>query len=103
VGEGINPFWAFDGKSIYFVTSPGSATFSNVNITLVPSFVLGQQTTVPRPTTFGGGPGLPRGYDVAPDNQQFVAIVGTIDLTDAQIKVVINCNEELKRLVPAKP
>ena len=46
---------------------------------------------------------MPRAYDVAPNNQQFVVLVAsTKEAADTQIKFVLNWTEELKRRVPTK-
>jgi eukaryotic-like serine/threonine-protein kinase len=102
IGEGINPFWAPDGKTLYFVSTPGSGVFSAVNITTEPSFAASPASSVPRPLITGGAPNLPRAYDVAPDNQQFVVLTGATANADPQIQFVLNWTEELKQRVRAK-
>src|SRR5262245_39413673 len=105
IGEGINPFWAPDGKALYFVPRAGNSAFLMVNITGGPRFAVSEPTSVKRPSVTGGGPLLPRAYDVAPNNQQFVVFVASgseaTDATVPQIKFVLNWVEELKHLVPA--
>ena len=103
IGEGINPFWSGDGKALYFVAAPGASAFSVVNITTEPSFAASEPSAVLRPAITGGGPNVPRAYDVAPNNQQFVVLVAsTKEAADTQIKFVLNWTEELKQRVPTK-
>ena len=101
IGEGINPFWAPDGKALYFVPRAGNDSFSIVNITSEPRFAVSEPTSVKRPAITGGGALLPRAYDVAPNNQQFVLFVPSGNATtDLQINFVLNWVDELKARVP---
>jgi serine/threonine-protein kinase len=103
IGDGLNPFWSADGKTRYFVPSPGASAFSVVNITTEPSFDASEPSSVLRPIITGGGPIVPRAYDVAPNNQQFVVLVASgSEGADPQIKFVLNWTEELKQRVPTK-
>jgi Tol biopolymer transport system component len=103
IGEGINPFWAPDGKTLYFVANPGSSAFSAVNIITEPGFAAIEAGSVLRPTVSGGSPNVPRAYDVAPNDQQFVVFVGSGTQDSVpQIRFVLNWTEELKARVPMK-
>jgi len=102
----VSPFWDRKRLSLYFVSSPGVSAFSAVNITTEPAFGVSQPTAVPRPVIVGGGPNLPRAYDVAPDGQHLV-ILTTPDTANSvfvvpQIQVVLNWFEELKARAPLK-
>ena len=48
------------------------------------------------------GLGLRQNYDVTPDGQQFVMVRAAQGSGQAQINVVLNWFEELKRLVPTE-
>jgi Tol biopolymer transport system component len=107
VGTGVNPFWGPDGKSLYFAEAPGAAAFSVVNVTTEPTFSVSAPASIPRPQLAGGGPNLPRIYDIAPDGQHFVIVVPAETRTTTgsvvpQIHMVLNWFEELKTRVPAK-
>jgi serine/threonine-protein kinase len=84
-----------------FRGKPRRACVLNVTLTMSPSFAVGTPTAVARPVTVGGGPNMPRAYDIGPNNQ-FVMFLGSTDNVDPQINFVLNWFEELKRLVPAK-
>jgi serine/threonine-protein kinase len=96
-----HPLWAPDGKSIFYV--PGSSR---------PAVSVPINT---RPITFGTPVELPRvlpglisldvrGYDVLPDGR-FISVSapeGPAGTPAAEVRVVLNWHDELKRLVPAK-
>jgi hypothetical protein len=71
-----------------------------------PAFGVSQPTAVPRPVTAGGGPNLPRAYDVAPDGQHLVILTPPDTANSVsvgpQVQVVLNWFEELKARVPVK-
>src|SRR5262249_33465012 len=103
---GVSPFWDRKRLILYFVSSPGVNVFSAVNITTEPVFGVSEPTAVPRPVIVGGGPNLPRAYDVAPDGQHLV-IFTALDAANSvwvvpQVQVVLNWFEELKARVPVK-
>ena len=82
---------------------PGS--FSIVGVRGEPSLTFGNPTTVSRPSAPGVG-FTNRNYDVAPDGKRFVIVADDASqlggLPGAQIHLVLNWFEELKRLVPTK-
>jgi eukaryotic-like serine/threonine-protein kinase len=107
VGGGVNPFWGSDGKRLYFVAAPGASAFSVVNVTTEPSFSVSAPGSVPRPQLAGGGPNIPRAYDIAPDGQHFVIMVPaetstTPENVAPQLHMVLNWTEELKQRVPSR-
>ena len=96
-----HPLWAPDGNSIFYV--PGSSRpIVSVPVATRPSIAFGAPVELSR----GPLPGLisldMRGYDVLPDGR-FLSVsqqespVGT---ARAELRVVLNWFEELKRLVP---
>ena len=97
----FHPVWAPDGKSIFYV--PGSSRpVVSVPVTTTPSVTFGRPVEVPR----GPLPGLisldVRGYDVLPDGR-FLSVSqqeSSRVLAGAELRVVLNWFEELKRLVP---
>jgi len=107
IGTGVNPFWGPDGKSLYFAANPGAPAFSVVNVTTEPTFSVSAQASIPRPQLVGGGPNLPRIYDIAPDGQHIAIVVPaetrtTTENAVPQIHMVLNWSEELKQRVPLR-
>jgi serine/threonine-protein kinase len=107
IGAGVNPFWSHDGKRLYFVATAGAPAFSVVNVTTEPGFGVSEPQPWPRPGITGGGPNLPRAYDISADDQHMVVFLpATSDSTDsvsaAQIQFVLNWFEELRSRVPTK-
>jgi serine/threonine-protein kinase len=103
IGQGTNPFWSPDGKTLYYSVVTG---FMSVGVRTTPTFSFTNATEVPRPagvvlTT----PGLARNYEMTPDGKHFVVV---LDATDApagalaEFEVVLNWTEELKQRVPTK-
>ena len=96
-----HPVWAPDGKSIFYIPSSGRPPVS-VPIVTRPSIVFGTPVELPRAPL----PGLisldMRGYDVLLDGR--ILSVSELDGLDgaggAEVRVVLNWFEELKRLVP---
>jgi Tol biopolymer transport system component len=107
VDTGVNPFWASNSRKLYFVGVVGSAGIASVTVTTNAGFEFSKSPeTVPRPQPLGGGPNLPRQYDIAPDGEHFV-IVSVTDRdaqspTQPHVRVVLNWFEELKARVPTK-
>jgi serine/threonine-protein kinase len=105
IGPGVGPFWSSVGTSLYFVPAPGFDSFSFVNIATEPTFEVSEPSTVPRPAITGGGPGLPRAYDVAPDGQHLVVIAAQGfqgSPVAPQIEFVLNWTDELKNRVAVR-
>ncbi len=107
VETGVTPFWSPDGRTLYYVATPGDAFVSAVTITTTPSLEISKLSeTVPRPLGVGGGPNLPRQYDASPDGEHF--IISTADdatnrgPVQGQIRIVLNWTEELKQRVPTR-
>ena len=100
----FHPLWAPDGKSIFYV--PGSSRpVVSVPVATTPSVAFGRPVELPR----GPLPGFisldVRGYDVLPDGR-FLSVSQQENLTGlvgAELRVVLNWFEELKRLVPVAP
>jgi serine/threonine protein kinase len=98
-----HPTWAPNGRSLFYV--PGSnRPIVSVPVTTQPAVAFGPPRELPR----GPLPGILslgfRGYDVLPDGR-FVSVSpwsgsGSTGAAAAEIHVVVNWFEELKRLVP---
>jgi Tol biopolymer transport system component len=104
--EGDNPgrhgFWSLDGTMLYFSTGPGRAAV--VSFTTQPTVAFGNQATVLRPFP-GASAIMPRTFDIMPDGRLLGRIApGQVDVGtgQAEIRVVLNWTEELKRLVAVK-
>ena len=91
--------WSPDGKELFY--NPRAGGFEVVAVTTQPEFAFGNPTPLPRPFQLSP-PQSRRAYDVTPAGM-FVGLVapGAGDVS-AQLEVVVNWSEELKRLVPVK-
>jgi Tol biopolymer transport system component len=102
IAPGGRPLWSRDGKELFFVPAPGR--FMAVTINASPTFTFTNPVSVPR--GFGAAiPGSPRTFDTMADGR-FVGVVprqSQLGSGPAQIRVVLNWTEELKRLVPTRP
>ena len=95
---GGEPVWSPDGKELFYRSGKRMMV---VPIQTEPAFHQGRPEVL-----FEGSyrshttlPGLQQ-YDISPDGQRFLMLKK--DETPAQIHVVLNWFEELKRLVPAE-
>jgi hypothetical protein len=99
VDDGHHPVWGAGGSELLFI--PGVGRFASVRVTTKPSFAVGEQMQLLRPF-IGTAPNTVRAFDTFRDGR----IVGlfTPDLGDVtpEIRVVLNWDQELKRLVPTK-
>jgi serine/threonine-protein kinase len=96
-----HPVWARDGKNIVYV--PGaSRSFVSVPVITGPSIVFGMPVEMARAPLPGVLSLDLRGYDLLPDGR----IVSLLSASDAgrargaEVRVVVNWTEELKRLAP---
>jgi serine/threonine-protein kinase len=98
----VNPFWSPRRNELYYATV---SSFWIVGVSREPSLTFGNPSTVSRPGAPSLGP-TRRNYDVAPDGKRFIIVADDVSelsaVSGAQIHVVINWYEELKRLVPTK-
>ena len=96
------PVWSPDGRELLYVPRLGG--FEAVSVTMRPAFAFGYAVPVPRKFN-PGAPPVRALYDITPDGR-FVGVVPVGDsgaiYSAAQIEVVLNWLEELKRLVPLK-
>jgi hypothetical protein len=98
----IHPFWARNGKELFYQT-PGQSWF--VSVATQPTFTFGNPVPVSRGPTISSGPPVPRNSDIMPDGQRFIAVIpaSTSQIgapPAAQLNVVLNWFEELKQRVP---
>jgi serine/threonine-protein kinase len=95
---GTRPVWAHNGKELFFL-GPDLAlmtvTFTEVDGTFVP-------TTPHKLVTLPLQRGAARAYDVSADDQRFLSIKNENTSDRAEINVVLNWFEELKKRVPVK-
>jgi Tol biopolymer transport system component len=96
---GAEPVWNRNGRELFYRNGDKMMA---VDITTQPSFTAGKPRVL-----FEGHyvppPGTTPNYDVTPDGQRFLMIKSNEagEAAPAQINVVMNWFEELKRLVPA--
>jgi serine/threonine-protein kinase len=100
---GSQPTWARDGRTLFYTALDG--TLTSVATNLRRSLEVDPPVPVLTTAYYGSLTMLSRSgtYDVASDGRRFLMIKGPDDATtarDAQIVVVRNWHEELKRLVP---
>jgi hypothetical protein len=103
LAPGGRPMWSRDGKELFFVPGPGQ--FLSVGVTTTNSTIA---VTNPKPVPRGFGnanPQIPRTFDIMP-NGRIIAVgtpgQGQSEFLQAQVRVVLNWFDELKRLAPAK-
>jgi serine/threonine protein kinase/Tol biopolymer transport system component len=98
--RGLQPLWSPDGKQLFY--SAGSLFV--VTVTTARGFEFSSPVQMPRRFQLSG-PSSARAYDIMPDGQRLLGIVpsgqGQAGVS-AQIQVVLNWFEELKRQVPTK-
>jgi hypothetical protein len=101
---GTSPIWSQDGREIFFISADGKATAMPVTVdtTLRPGSA---HVIFNLPAFYTGGIGQStRQWDLTDDGQRFLSLSpGTGARSDdgsAQIVLVLNWTEELKRLVP---
>ena len=98
---GIKPLWSRDGSELYYLEpGPPSRLMSvSVNATDTDFSFLDRTQIIPWP--YRGVDNPYRTYDVSPDGKRFLAIKeGGTEGATAQIIIVENWFEELKRLAP---
>jgi serine/threonine-protein kinase len=99
---GTSPLWSHDGKEIFFITPDGKATA--VPITTTPALRPGTALVMfTLPAFYTGGIGQStRQWDHKGDVERFLSLSPGADGSSgsAQIVLVVNWFEELKRLVP---
>jgi len=98
--RGLHPLWSPDGKELFY----SSGDLFVVAVTTARGFEFSGRVRIPGPFQLFG-PSSARPYDIMPDGQRFVGIIASGQGqagTSAQIHVVLNWFEELKRQVPAK-
>lgn len=105
-GGGTRPVWARNGRELFYLDENNLLT--TVAVQTTPAFSAANPVTLFKTAYFsgfgGGGQTVAgRTYDVSPDGQRFLMIKDAVaqDQVQANIVVVQNWFEELKRLVPA--
>ena len=95
--------WAPDGKELSYVGSGGQ--FATISVTTQPSFTVSTPTPMSLSVSTGT-PVLPRNYDITHDGKRFIGVIAAGATqggsSAAQIQVVLNWTEELKRLMPTR-
>jgi serine/threonine-protein kinase len=94
---GADPVWSRDGKELFFRSGH---RLMAVSVTLEPRFSAGRpQFLFETSFTARGNSGL-AGYDVSGDGQRFVMVQQHAMQQGANVNVVLNWFEELRRLAP---
>jgi len=94
----MEPVWNRNGRELFYRDGGGKKMMA-VEFTTQPAFSAGKPRVL-----FEGryltSAGSPADYDVSPDGQRFL-MVKESDEAPAQIDVVLNWSDELKRRAPA--
>ncbi len=105
VNGGVHPVWSPDGRKLYFDTQLGSVSIFDdiyeVTLQFEPEFRATPPTKLfetPEESIALGV--VSAGWDIAPDGERMLMILGTEPDPPSQINVVLNWFEELKQRVP---
>jgi hypothetical protein len=103
----IHPVWSRDGKALYFERVGERGTLNVVTVSTQPTFAFAVPVAVSSGPLRLGFTQPERQYDVMPDGRRLVAAVDVAERetatgVSAQLQVVLNWAEELKRLAPAR-
>jgi Tol biopolymer transport system component len=97
---GTRPLWAPNGDEIFFVAPDGA--IMGAPVTRGSTWQAGEATTVVEARYLTEGALSARTYDVSADGKRFLMVKPVAPDSVAQIVIVQNWFEELKRLVPTK-
>ena len=97
--DGGEPVWAPDGSELFYRSGEKMMV---VPVETEPTFKVGKSEELFEGsyTVSTTNPGYLQYYDISPDGQRFLMIKKELLQEEAQINVVLNWFEELKRLVP---
>ena len=96
---GVRPRWRRDGRELFYVTAEG--TLTAVPITAGDTIQAGEPSALFDLEFLPGGVNAYQ-YAASADGQRFLVITPQETASSAAISVVLNWQEELKRLVPTK-
>jgi serine/threonine-protein kinase len=101
-GGGRQPLWSRAGSELFYRDFSGALL--SLPVTPGPAFAPGRSVKVFEGTGYAGAgaQGGGRTYDVAPDGRRFLMLKETGQSQAAQLIVVLNWFEELRRLVPIR-
>ena len=102
IDGGSRPVWAPSAHDLFYLDS----RYRLMTVSVQPKpLVIGKPSPV-LASGFSPPSGPQRFYDVSPDGKRFVAVSSAAEKDDAtqpnQLRVILNWDEELKRLVPSK-
>jgi serine/threonine-protein kinase len=101
----FHPVWTPQGKGLTYVPSAARVQLATVTVTAERGMTFGAPIMSPATVTADRINGQPRAYDILPDGR----LVGLVEASDGEaspslasreIRVILNWQEELKRLVP---
>jgi serine/threonine-protein kinase len=103
---GHHPFWGPDGSNELFYFGNGGGDLVSVQITLSPTVRWENAERVPGDHTANTTGETPLNYDITPDGLRFVRTVppedSSVTRRGADLRVILNWFEELKRRVPVR-
>ncbi len=97
VDGGTEPVWAPDSRDLFYRNGDKMMA---VAIETEPELSVGTPRLLFEGRFLSGPTWLPRNYDISTDGQRFLMIKREQDLVPAELIVILNWFEELKRLVP---
>jgi hypothetical protein len=106
--NGFHQFWSRNGKELFYSAGAGPGQWFVVDVTMRPSFALGNPVPVPGAGLLMGNPPLmPRNYDLTSDGRRIGVVRSDRSLSfdrlqTGNIQVVLNWSEELKQRVPTR-
>src|SRR4029453_2939464 len=106
--NGFHQFWSRNGKELFYSAGAGPGQWFVVDVTMRPSFALGNPVPIPGAGLLGGNPPLmPRNYGLTPDGRRIGVVRSDRSLSfdrlqTGNIQVVLNWSEELKQRVPTR-
>lgn len=99
IDGGEEPVWSRNGRELFYRAGDGETKMMAADVMTQPAFSVGKPRVLFEGRYLLGG-GSPAGYDVSPDGQRFLMVKGG-DEAPAQIDMVLNWSDELKRRAPA--
>jgi dipeptidyl aminopeptidase/acylaminoacyl peptidase len=99
-GGGMEPVWSRDGTEVFYRTLDGSRMWA-VSVRTSPTFSASPPKPLFEDRYARQGGGFYSNYDVSKDGREFLMLEPEQEIADAQLNVILNWFEELKRRVPA--
>ena len=96
-GGGTEPLWAHSGREIFYIDGDGQVVAAEVVTS--PDFEVRERVVLFDPSGWRVGSPKRTYYDVSPDDQRFIMVRNVGGMDDAEIILIENFFEELRRKV----